>query len=306
MSIVAETNNGVLNVEYNKYKLGDSVAALKAAIVKRMDPMPVLHDVRLRTYMSKAKTFQSSRLLLEEWSLEQAKLKSGSDVFLAVEAAPQVPAGARPIKVQLGKSVVFQGEPFMAYEIICPAGCKVRDVLGMAIAEIGVDPNEKWHLCTTNWNSDRGCVIDDVDSTLDEAHVPANDMLLLEMGDIVPRGFVDVQVSWCDLSEIDRASREKGIQDFASRIVKTWLGGALSLVRFPDLMLALGTDSAAALGLQTPADCIDSVDITRDQRILHIGTLRVRQKILPKELLKQIAEMPEVQAHCHVNPSATR
>jgi hypothetical protein len=205
----------------------------------------------------------------------------------------------------MGQSVVLPGPPDnTAYEIICPPDCTIGELGKLAIAEIGVDAGKKWHLCTTNWNTDRGSAIDDLDSTLDQAHIPANDILLLEMGDIIPRGFVDVNISWHKPAGWGTTTTAEKVESMATGLVGTWLQSAASLVQLPGLMSALDTSTATTLGISTPADCIDSVDIARDRRITPIATLRVKQKVLPRDLLLEfIANMPELAGHPALDPA---
>lgn len=130
--------------------------------------------------------FASSRLLLDEWTLERAMLRPGATCHVAVEHEPPVEPGGSVVKVQLGKSVVNKSQAttaasssYEARELVTAPGCTIRDLVALAVAALGVDPvvgngnggQLEWHLCTTNWNADRESAIDDLDATLEQVHV---------------------------------------------------------------------------------------------------------------------------------------
>lgn len=113
-------------------------------------------------------------------------LRPGSTCHIAVEHEPPVEPGGSVVKVQLGKSVVGKSQAttaasssYEARELVTAPGCTIRDLVALAVAALGVNPvvghgsggQLGWHLCTTNWNTDRESAIDDLDATLEQVHV---------------------------------------------------------------------------------------------------------------------------------------
>jgi hypothetical protein len=71
---------------------------------------------------------------------------------------------------------------------ILKASTTVRHCVEMAIAKLQL-PLGDYHLRTSVWGSEsKGCALDDLDANLDAANIHSNETLLLEKGDIVPRG----------------------------------------------------------------------------------------------------------------------
>ena len=165
-----------------------------------------------------------------------------------------------------------------------------------------------WHLRSSVWGGDRGSAINDLDADLGGANINSNETLLLEAGDIVPRGQVEVAVFWKRPVYHGCKTEEDVINAFAATTVKAWLAAATKLVARPDFsnMLCALSDTGDLTGVSTRGierlgDCIDNVEVGVDARIVRIGTLRCRRQMNPYTLMHTaIVNMPAVQNHAEL------
>lgn len=190
-----------------------------------------------------------------------------------------------------------QSSALYLWEFLAPSGATVRECTTLAAAVVGVAPtapplhevddsrqhipspatssDADWHLCTTGWNGDMGVVLDDLDRPLRAAKVQPNDVLLLERGRVLPRGFCDVRLSWFrpHLFGAEATDRASVAQCIAGNLVQQYLAAAVRLVCTPDMLAAVG-----AVGSTAAAPAADAVQQAADGQPVSCGTTRPRGK----------------------------
>ena len=320
----SESKSAVADVAINEVAV-DAIAVNEVAI----------NEVRVRRYMGASRSFEGSVLLSDESKVSDTYLKTDSHV--ALELGAPIPTGGRAIKIQYtpktaaassaegasgGGGIVAETSaeaaraamgvcpvgrtphaPSIA-EIIVPAAMTVRGCIQLAKAAFGI-VEEHWHLRSSVWGGDRGSAIDNLDANLGEVRINSNETLLLEAGDVVPRGQVEVEVFWRRPTYYGCKTEADVVEAFATKTVKAWVTAATKLVGrldFGNMVCALSDDSAATAvdsqGIQALGDCIDNVELGVDARIVKLGTLRCKRLIDPYTLMNDaVPSMPEVRAH---------
>ena len=215
----------------------------------------------------------------------QAGVRTG--LHLTLERCPSLPAGSVPFKLCPGPGTSFpRPHPGGGLEVVAPAGATLRECVKLAAAAAAIE--FPCHLCTTVMMGDKGTALNDMDSPLGKQGVHPNAMLMLEAGDIVPKGYCDIKVSWLRRRYTGCPSIEGALAEFAGDLVRGIAANVVAVMARPGSAEAIASDVAKGLGITSVQDCVDATDLRVDSRIRSVGVCRVPLKASAHALLAEI------------------